>query len=465
MKPRGLLGYELERDAKLDGVTAHGGLPVVAEAYRAFGVGRSVGQHLHVKQRRRGFDEATLVESFLELLAAGGECLDDFAVLAQDHGLVRLLEHPWPSPEAARRFLYAFHDEHVVAHPPDQLAWIPPETPPLEGLAAVNRDLVATFARHAAAGETATLELDATLIESHKREALPHYEGGRGYQPQVVVWSEARVIVADQFRDGNVAAEMQALPLVRQGFAALPDSVRQRFFRADAACYQHGVLDWLRDEARADGPPGPIGFAISADMSRELRRAIERLPSNAWRYFPREPADEYRQWAEVEFVPSDGTTRKGAAPDRYLAIRILPRQGDLFADGEAVKHFAVVTNLDWDGARILDWQRQKAGSVEAVHDALKNDLGAGVLPCGRFGANAAWFRLNVLTHNLLQALQQIALPPTLRDARLKRLRFALFDLPGRIVQHARRTLLRLGASAAWFPALTDARLRLATLPA
>jgi len=36
---------------------------------------RSVGRHVSVKQRQRGLDQASYVESFLILNAAGGECL------------------------------------------------------------------------------------------------------------------------------------------------------------------------------------------------------------------------------------------------------------------------------------------------------------------------------------------------------------------------------------------------------
>ena len=52
---------------------------------------------------------------------------------------------------------------------------------------------------------------------------------------------------------------------------------------------------------------------------------------------------------------------------------------------------------------------------------------AGVMPCGRFGANAAWLRLAVLTHNLMNALKRLALPPELMPARPKRLRFLIFN--------------------------------------
>src|SRR5204863_355363 len=81
---------------------------------------------------------------------------------------------------------------------------------------------------------------------------------------------------------------------------------------------------------------------------------------------------------------------KDMQPLRYVAIRIRPRQGGLLNDGTQVKHFAVVSNIrQWNPARLLQWHREKAGTIEAVHDVLKNELSAGVLPCGRFGANTA----------------------------------------------------------------------------
>ncbi len=45
---------------------------------------------------------------------------------------------------------------------------------------------------------TATLDPDATLQESHQREARPHSQGGRGYQPTAVVWVEQELGVADE---------------------------------------------------------------------------------------------------------------------------------------------------------------------------------------------------------------------------------------------------------------------------
>ena len=107
----------------------------------------------------------------------------------------------------------------------------------------------------------------------------------------------------------------------------------------------------------------------------------------------------------------------------------------------------MVTNLpDPDGGSELDliqWQRGKAGTVEHAHHVLTNELAAEALPSQRLGANAAWFQLNVLLYNLLSAFKRVALPEELHDARPKRLRFVLLNGIGKVIRHARETLLRL----------------------
>ncbi|HEY2861599.1 MAG TPA: transposase [Terracidiphilus sp.] len=121
----------------------------------------------------------------------------------------------------------------------------------------------------------------------------------------------------------------------------------------------------------------------------------------------------------------------------------------MFADGAEAKHFAVASNVwEWETKRLLEWHREKAGTIEAIHDVLKNELAAGVLPCSRFGANAAWLRLAVLTHNVITALKRMALPESYLTARPKRLRFLIFNTAGRILHHARRVLCRI-AGAGW----------------
>jgi hypothetical protein len=96
-------------------------------------------------------------------------------------------------------------------------------------------------------------------------------------------------------------------------------------------------------------------------------------------------------------------------------------------------YLAVVTNREGKPVELLRRHWRKAGTIELVHDVSKNELGTKVPPCGRFGANAAWFRLSLLTYNVLSAMKSLALPSELSNARPKRLRFSLFTIAGRII--------------------------------
>jgi hypothetical protein len=144
------------------------------------------------------------------------------------------------------------------------------------------------------------------------------------------------------------------------------------------------------------------------------------------------------------FVPSERSEHKDTQPLRYIAIRLRQRQGGLFADGSTVRHFAVLSNLwDWDPVRLIQWHREKAGTIERVHDVMKSDLAAGVLSSKYFGANGAWLRLAVISYNVLTALKCLALPAELLSARPKRLRFLIFHTAGRLVHRAGQLRLRL----------------------
>jgi len=162
-------------------LTALAGIPVLLQAFRSLDLPRSVARHLSIKQRQRGLDEASYIESFLILNAAGGECLDDFAHLCQD-GVRELIGHDLPSPEAARKFLDQFHDDRLIEQAPPrllpgQISYIPEENQALEGLGQVNTDLIRELARRGEPPKMATIDVDSTVIGSWKQEAQPTYQG------------------------------------------------------------------------------------------------------------------------------------------------------------------------------------------------------------------------------------------------------------------------------------------------
>jgi hypothetical protein len=106
--------FQIDPEPAPESLTALGGMPLVVQAFRSLGLPGSVKRHVQVKERPRGYDEATLVESLVVLNAAGGECVDDFQRLREDSGLEELIGHELPSPSAALQFLYEFHDEEKI---------------------------------------------------------------------------------------------------------------------------------------------------------------------------------------------------------------------------------------------------------------------------------------------------------------------------------------------------------------
>ena len=464
---QGILPFKIEIEGEQQLVTAHAGLALVLEALRALIVKKfwkRLAKALGYKKRgwkvvRRHF------ESLILLIAAGGRNIDDLQYLRADKGLCELLGFVPSSPTQAKVFLYRFDQavdgrqlgrEESAALSERGKARVREEGPGLRVLEAIAREVVRRQQAERQIRQ-ATLDVDATIVESHKETALVAYDGRRGYQPQMAWWSEQEVWVADEFRDGNVPASYKILEFVKRAFEGLPGSVVRRRLRGDSALYDEKALTWLDEKG--------IEFVVSAKMSESLAKHIKMIPEEEWKPYKGEEDDgEERQCAEVpDFVPLWNRNRhKQGEAFRYIAIRVKDRQGELFEE-QGWRHYAVVTNMDWDAERLLRWHRQKQGTVEQGHNIMKNGLAGGVLPCARFGANAAWWRLNRITHNVIEFMKTTALPAQLESARPKTLRFRLFNLAGRITRSGRRLILHLSASHPLARAIVEARRILAAL--
>jgi hypothetical protein len=422
-----------------EATSPHAGLLSVSRAYRSLGVPGLVAANLSLRKRQRGFSEAQFIEAASLLQVVGGECPEDIHLLGGDDCLARGLGYRPPKATALREFLERFHDQDLEKLRPErevQKSFIFPASAPVSALQQVQNGLVRRIAKRydqqGQAQRVATVDQDATIIESHKQAAYYHYEEGRGYQPMVAVWAEADLVLADEFRDGNVPAKQDPLTCAKLAFAALPETVRQRYFRGDSACHEHELLHWLKHPDREQEPGGRIGFAVSAVLSEPLVAALREVTEADWRTFGKEDDGTLRQWAEVDFVPGDKYEHKESQPLRYVGLRLLKPQGVLFGDGTDRHFHAVITNQELDGGRLLDWHREKAGTVEHTHDEVKNELGGGHVPSQRFGVNSAWFKISLLTYNVVSAIKGLCLEGEERTARMKRFRLLLIHIAGRM---------------------------------
>jgi hypothetical protein len=231
--------------------------------------------------------------------------------------------------------------------------------------------------------------------------------------------------------------------------------------RSDSAGYQQDLLLYCGEGK--DERFGVIEFAVSADVTAEFRKAVLGVKEADWHRLVRTHEDGTslatdQEWAEVCYVPNWAGHSKKQADYRFLAIREplqqlnlgeadqLPFPTEAFGANGRFKLFGVVTNRKASGDQVIWWHRERCGKSEEVHSVMKSDLAGGQMPSGLFGANAAWWAIMILAHNLNVAMKRLVLGPAWVAKRMKALRFALISLPGRVVHHARRLIVRLSAA-------------------
>jgi hypothetical protein len=370
-------------------------------------------------------------------------------------------DRSFPSPTRIYEYLDEFHNEPEEAKRVEGCAFIPAANEHLGGLCKANTALLGEVQRHARCRE-ATLDIDATCNETTKREALFCYKGYRAYQPISSYWAETGMVVLSEFRDGNVPAGHDILRIVKESLAALPDGIQRVRVRMDSAGYQHDVLKFM---ATGDGGKRDvIEFTVSNDMTEEFRKAVVEVGQDEWKPLVRmERGNQVatgQEWAEVVYVPNVIAFTKDAPVYRYLAIRELMSQAvfpgmdgmqgqldlpfaTVICAGRTYRVKGIVTNRNEDGDELIRWHYERCGKSEEAHAIMKTDLAGGTLPSGKFGANAAWWAITVLAYNLHAALRLLALPGGLKPKRMKAIRFALIDVPGRVVEHARQIVIRL----------------------
>jgi len=509
MMHQGVLPIQCEVEKAGSATTARAGLLPYLELMAKLDLWREADRFVGARRGGQGWTDGQHVAAGVLLNLAGGDCVDDLELLEGDAGLGALVRkaelhglsrrerrrlvrrhrkgrrRSFPSASAMRRYLEECHDPtqcgaRAAALEAGVKAFIPASNAPLRGLDELNGAVVGKV-QSWAPSPVATLDTDATIIESQKQEAFYCYKHFPGYQPLNVWWAEQQLVLHSEFRDGNVPAGYELLRLFEESLQRLPASVGKVLLRSDSAGYQWNLLKYCAEGKNARF--GVIEFAVASDVDEAFKRTVAETPDDAWRPLVRRAEgmtlETGQEWAEVCFVPNEAARKKGGPEYRFLAIREPLRQLELpgveskqrelpfptmeYRDGRKYKLFGVVTNRTLPGDEVIWWLRERCGKSEEAHDIMKNDLAGGTLPSGLFGANAAWWQLMILALNIHSAMKRLALGGGWVSRRLKAVRFGFINLVGRIVDHARLTIVKLSGSGEMVGKIIEARMRIRAL--
>ena len=309
-------------------------------------------------ERNRAFRSSTIFNTFMLMLHDGAKCLDDVRQLQRESALLKLFGiDKLPHAHTLGNWLRALGSNNTA----------------MSALVQINKRLLKA-ALHGC--KRVTLDIDATVIKAHKKDATYTYKKHPGYTPMVGHIAETEQVVAVDFRAGHVPPNKDNLEFIKQCEQALPAGVSVKRVRIDAAGYQSDIINYCEEKG--------IGYAIRAKMDAALKESMRAIDDSDWEALVRKDGTESGNEQIASCLHTMVKTDQAfmLVVQRRLKGEAQPPdpQPDLFpdllgnVDDESVAceryvYRAIATNLDGDGLdkhQVVRFYNQRAECSEYV---------------------------------------------------------------------------------------------------
>jgi hypothetical protein len=285
-----------------------------------------------------------------------------------------------------------------------------------------------------------TIDLDSTICQVHgkqKHGAAYGYTKVFGYHPLLATRADTGEVLHARLRKGSSQRGhrrfvQELIARVRRAGATGALTVR-----ADAGFWNYALLDSLTRLG--------VRWSVTVRINPQIRAAIEAIAEEAWTPIVY-PDGGHAEVAETIYLTGSGRHLRRL---RLVVRRTRltdPAQLRLWRDW---RHHAFITDVELPTVAVDEFHRDHATIELAIRD-LKDGAGLEHCPSGRFFANAAWLGCAVLAHNITRWTARLGgVHPDEQLTVTRTIRTRLFALPGRLVNHSRRLVLRLPARWPW----------------
>ena len=422
-----------------EGIGSHAGSAALTELADKLGLTRGLsGAMASTRTRRSAHDPGAVLRDLTVMLADGGDCLSDIAVLRDQPDLFGEVA----STPTAWRVIATVGDEELAA------------------LADARREARAKAWKAGVEPEVIVLDFDATLVTSHseKERAAGNYKHGFGFHPLLCHLDGTREALAGMLRPGNAGANTAAdhMAVLVAALRQLPDGAldNEILARADSGGATHEFIDALTQRG--------IRFSVGFDLTAPVREAILNTKERAW----------------VPAVTQAGEEREGAWVCELdsLDLSTWPPGSRAICRRERPHPGAQLTFTDHDGYRfqcfLTDQQGNDLAGLEALHRAhariedrirCGKQTGLENLPFHDFATNQVWLELVLAAQDLIAWFQILCLTGDAATWEPKKLRYRILHTAARIVRSGRRLIIRLQRRWRWTPQLYAAFRRLRAL--
>lgn len=415
-------------DATFDdpNLVANAGLLVFATLSQRLGLEVLIDSMVCLVGRVGGARPGRKVLTLVHAIIAGATHIDHVDVLRAG-STERVLGHRVMAPSTIGTFLRSFSFGHVRQ---------------LE--AVIGRALERAWALGAGPGAAPlVIDIDSTICEvagKAKGGAGYGYTKVLGYHPIIATRADSGEVLHARMRKGQANTQRGARRFI--------DELVARVRRAGATGELTMRFDsgfWSNDTIKTLNRHG-VRYTMAVRAGhKSIAAAIARIDETSWVDIDYTPGG-HAQVAECAYTTGTGKHR--------LTRRLIVRRTRLTETAQQRlwpdwRHHAFLTDLTGDAVEVDRFHRHHAVVELAIRD-LKEGAGLEHVPSGNFHANSAWLQTAVLAHNLIRwtaTLGNVRVNDELTVARTIRTR--LVAIPGRLVNRAGRTILRLPTRWPW----------------
>ena len=298
----------------------------------------------------------------------------------------------------------------------------------------------------------AIFDLDSTVLTVYGRQERaqvaynPKKRGRPSYLPLHCLEGNTQDCWEGSYHPGATHVSTITIPLLERAFPKLPDSIREVRVRADAAFFDHKIIEFI--EAKR------AFYAIVARLTRPLKSRLSGLRYR--RVSPGVWAGEFRYCPQGWLGPRRFVVIRRPVPEEPSAQLTLFQMG-------GYSYEALVTNLTLQPLNLWRFYNQRA-RAELIIRELKYAYALGKIPTNDFQANEAFFQIVLLAYNLLNWFKRLCVPPHLQRATLQRLRQHLFVVPAQLVRPGGVPTLHLAPSYPWGSDFLETLRRIRRMP-
>lgn len=456
-------------------VTRFGGLALVEQFCRRFGVAQLIDEHVEVLKLHMPYHESDHVLAQALNLYAGGSCLEDMMLLQHDEALLRMMGAcRLPDPTTAGDFLRRFDTR---CHP----AALPGLRHAIDEVGERVWRRLSRKERRRRKREWCVIDVDShikPLYGEQKQGADFSHNGLWSYHPLLVSMAATGECLAIRNRPGNAESSDGAADLVGEVLDRVVMHFDRVLVRGDSAFDRQGLREAIEHHdgyfafvARAyQGRPELVAslsetafrpFRTRAHRQRQQRRNERSYKARFKKRNQRRKRIRERGWRDMQLVKqwvAETTYQPQGQPHAY---RLIVRR-QLIENHKGQQHLfdetrdrLVITNLPTSvsAEEVIDLTYERCDQENLI-EQMGSGLAAWRMPVAEFDGNAAWLEIARLAWNMAKWIAQLALPKEVVRWEWKRFRLHYVLAPAQLIRRARQVWLRLmGARATTNPLL------------